>query len=423
MVMKRKNLLMGLGIVILFLFVLTSFSGSSTQSVYDRDTLSECNDRRQDKIYDGFKCVGECQLITSDHVSCRGIDSDEVGNYAFFADSDDCEEAFRDQDDFELWNCFYDEGLIWRCVDDTQNRYVDESSMVSDNDQYECYGYLDNVYYDDGVLYKSFFYCDSIFHHVCEEGCNYDTGRCGEGPRVCDEGEEVCDGSTIKECVDNEWTTKQTCSGSCLEVNWNYARCTQDYVYYCLSGSNDCTTLETSNPTPPDSCYTSLLACKNSKVYYCVENNECKKKTSVSESYLDEHLCFSGTDEDAAEASCTNALDDDPDDRKCQDLSKFGDKLSRSEAADYWCEVENKDNCISFHDLKSLHSLDISDIDGSWFYIFIPNLPGLIDYKLENFGVCVYTSSTDRIIAWVMENWFIIAMAGAALFAFSILKP
>ena len=78
----------------------------------------------------------------------------------------------------------------------------------------------------------------------------------------CTNNYEICNGDARMKCVNNEWQLLENCNTACVEQGATYTYCTPEYTYYCTSGGAQCTSLSTSNPTPPSTCYTTLAECQ-----------------------------------------------------------------------------------------------------------------------------------------------------------------
>lgn len=171
-----------------------------TQTIFDKDELSECNERRSDKIGDGWQCIGECQIIENIHNSCSSVRDDEIGNYGFYGDRDRCEDLSSSQKlDYE---CFYGTS-----IDDDDPTIDDPSSQTcTDTDGGKNYrerggaeAFVDGVEIAQGVdecmsnsLLLEYFCNDGSLDSRVED-CTFEGIS---SPYVCVQGECVPSGSS-----------------------------------------------------------------------------------------------------------------------------------------------------------------------------------------------------------------------------------
>lgn len=287
-------------------------TGLQKETIYDRDTLSECNDRRNDRIEDGWLCLGDCELLEPEHIVCRGIRDYEIGNYAFFGDIGSC--SSLNSADREAWECFYnsnpDEGnclneqnfvcngdiLLDACGVFLSNCGSNGLScgITSDMNFNHCYdpgssnddcsrgnlgacNFNDQACIDDDTVCShaefidGFVYCEGPqFITSCQTGTSCSEGSCIA--TSCTNGAEVCDGNNRRECQNGNWVNVEFCSNGCVEESFVNTRCSQENIYYCLSNLVDCTFLETSGSRPA-TCYDTLEECKGNRAVYCLNNN------------------------------------------------------------------------------------------------------------------------------------------------------
>jgi len=109
--MQKKTMSLIIGAIVLVLVVIIiSMIAIPSQSITDRGSLAECQEKRNNEASFGDLCILDCQLIEPKHVPCRNIDADEVGGYGFYSGDPGIQcEDITDEDELEQILCFYGE--------------------------------------------------------------------------------------------------------------------------------------------------------------------------------------------------------------------------------------------------------------------------------------------------------------------------